>query len=66
MNHEAFIEKNLIRKLQEKGFDASTANIAARSGVDHYRRMSQASAKGKVFDDCLRHAELIAKKHQPK
>lgn len=29
-----------------------------------YKRMSQASRKGKIFDDVLRHAKLWAEKQQ--
>ncbi|EDJ1502151.1 hypothetical protein GE922_07880 [Salmonella enterica] len=30
-------------------------------GVDHYRRMSQASRKGRAYDDCLFYARQWAK-----
>ena len=32
--------------------------------IDMYKRMSQASRKGKIFDDVLRHAKLWAEKQQ--
>lgn len=35
----------------------------ANFGVDHYRRCSQATAKGKMFDDCLRLAKAWAIKN---
>ncbi|EMH7376451.1 hypothetical protein V6W36_004335 [Enterobacter hormaechei] len=34
----------------------------AFQAVDMYKRMSQASRKGRIFDDVLRHAKLWAEK----
>lgn len=36
----------------------------AFQAIDMYKRMSQASRKGKIFDDVLRHAKLWAEKQQ--
>ncbi|EHM39300.1 hypothetical protein HMPREF0454_03923 [Hafnia alvei ATCC 51873] len=35
----------------------------ANQGVDLYRRMSQASRKGQMFDDCLKHARVWANRY---
>jgi len=58
-----FIEKNVIKELLRLGYDESACNIGAREAVSYYRRASQSSKKGKIFDDCLFHAKLFAKKH---
>jgi hypothetical protein len=38
----------------------------ADMAVDHYRRCSQASRKGRIFDDCLYIAKQWAGKHKSK
>lgn len=40
----------------------SGAGGGAFQAVDMYKRMSQASRKGRIFDDVLRHAKLWAEK----
>lgn len=40
----------------------SSAGGGAFQAVDMYKRMSQASRKGRIFDDVLRHAKLWAEK----
>ena len=62
MNHIEFIEKNVREELIRQGFPASVAQGGAWQAVDIYKRMSQASRKGKIFDDVLRHARLWAEK----
>ncbi|WP_312954281.1 hypothetical protein [Atlantibacter hermannii] len=62
MNHEQFIEKHVREELIRLGFPVSVAQGGAFQAVDLYRRMSQASRKGKIFDDVLRHAKLWAEK----
>lgn len=62
MNHEQFIEKHVREELIRLGFPAPVAQGGAFQAVDLYRRMSQASRKGKIFDDVLRHAKLWAEK----
>ncbi|SFN29355.1 hypothetical protein SAMN05216516_1052 [Izhakiella capsodis] len=59
-----FIEKNVISELVKQGFDNTVARISADRAVDHYRRSASASAKGKMFDDCLCIAKAWAKKYQ--
>ncbi|MBY6259104.1 hypothetical protein K3G69_21650 [Phytobacter diazotrophicus] len=62
MNHIEFIEKHVRAELIKLGFTVSVAQGGAYQAVDLYRRMSQASQKGKIFDDVLRHARLWAEK----
>lgn len=63
MNHIEFIEKHVRAELLKLGFTVSVAQGGgAYQAVDLYRRMSQASQKGKIFDDVLRHARLWAEK----
>lgn len=66
MNHIQFIEKNVREALIKQGFPESVAQGGAWQAIDLYRRMSQASQKGKIFDDVLRHAKLWAKKQTSK
>ncbi|GKX40317.1 hypothetical protein SOASR014_40560 [Pectobacterium carotovorum subsp. carotovorum] len=40
------------------------ANIGARKAVEHYKRLSQASKKGRIYDDCLREGKLWADKNK--
>jgi len=61
-----FIEQNIIAELTRQGFDQTACHIGAREGIAYFRRASQASRKGKIFDDCLFHARLFAKKHASK
>jgi len=63
LNHAEFIEKNIISELTRLGYSIDACHIGARAGVAHYHRASQASSKGKLFDDCLRHARTVAEKH---
>ncbi|HEJ7993724.1 TPA: hypothetical protein SMI27_004433 [Serratia liquefaciens] len=63
MNHMQFIEKHIKQKLAEAGYSAAIAQGGANVGVDHYRRCSQASKKGAMFEDCLRHAKVWAEKN---
>ncbi|ENQ6251315.1 hypothetical protein ACEPLH_005060 [Klebsiella quasipneumoniae] len=71
MNHIEFIEKNVREELMRQGFTQAVAQggftqAVAQGGayqaVDMYKRMSQASRKGRIFDDVLRHAKLWAEK----
>jgi len=58
-----FIETNLLKELTKLGFDETACRIGAREGISYFRRASSSSRKGKIFDDCLFHAKLFAKKH---
>lgn len=62
MNHMDFIEKHVREELIRQGFTAAVAQGGAFQAVDMYKRMSQASRKGRIFDDVLRHAKLWAEK----
>ncbi|HHB7764942.1 hypothetical protein ABNF90_28500 [Raoultella ornithinolytica] len=62
MNHIEFIEKNVREELMRQGFTKAVAQGGAYQAVDMYKRMSQASRKGRIFDDVLRHAKLWAEK----
>ncbi|MGL9720489.1 hypothetical protein [Symbiopectobacterium sp.] len=66
MNHIAFIEKQVVAELMKQGYEPSVALKGADRAVDHYRRSASASARGKMFDDCLHIARLWASKYQPK
>lgn len=62
MNHIEFIEKHVRAELIKLGFTVSVAQGGAYQAVDLYKRMSQASKKGAIFDDVLRFARLWAEK----
>lgn len=62
MNHIEFVEKHVREELIRQGFTAAVAQGGAFQAVDMYKRMSQASRKGRIFDDVLRHARLWAEK----
>lgn len=64
MNHIEFIEKHVRDELLKQGFTVAVAQGGAFHAVDMYKRMSQASRKGRIFDDVLRHAKLWAEKQQ--
>ncbi|HEG2045244.1 TPA: hypothetical protein SCS25_005186 [Enterobacter asburiae] len=64
MNHIEFIEKHVREELLKLGFSLGVAQGGAFQVIDMYKRMSQASRKGKIFDDVLRHAKLWAEKQQ--
>ncbi|ETS31072.1 hypothetical protein BB987_09180 [Photorhabdus temperata] len=63
MNHEQFIEKNIQAELTKLGFSSSISGMASDKAVDHYRRSSSASRKGKMYDDCLHIAKAWASKY---
>ncbi|KFC08294.1 hypothetical protein GTGU_01491 [Trabulsiella guamensis ATCC 49490] len=64
MSWESFIEKHVRESLIKQGFTVAVAQGGAFQAVDMYKRMSQASRKGRIFDDVLRHAKLWAEKQQ--
>nr|WP_282558544.1 hypothetical protein [Providencia rettgeri] len=63
MNAEQFIEKNVQAELKKLGFSLSIAQMASNMALDHYRKSSQASRKGRLFDDCLNVAKAWAIKY---
>lgn len=60
MSPEEFIRKNIVQHLAVEGFSETVARGGAEIGVDHYRRCSQATRKGSMFDDCLYYARQWA------
>ncbi|HEM7133627.1 hypothetical protein [Providencia hangzhouensis] len=63
MNAEQFIEKNVQAELKKLGFSLSIVQMASNMALDHYRKISQASRKGRLFDDCLNVAKAWAIKY---
>ncbi|MCW1825719.1 hypothetical protein OLZ31_02455 [Enterobacter asburiae] len=61
-----FILKNVTAELLKLGFEENVALSGADMALDHYRRCSQASRKGRIFDDCLHVAKAWAHKLQVK
>lgn len=66
MNHLEFIEKNVRELLVKQGFPLSVAQGGSWQALDLYNRMSQASKKGAMFDDVMRHAKAWADKQVSK
>ncbi|MFH2810480.1 hypothetical protein [Citrobacter freundii] len=66
MNHIEFIEKNVREILIKQGFSSSAVQGGAWQAIDLYKRMSQASKKGAIFDDVMRHAKAWADKQVSK
>lgn len=66
MNHIEFIEKNIKTELLKIGYTEALAQSGAWEGVDHYKRSSQASKKGAMFDDCLYRAKVWCEIHATK
>ncbi|MEM8119477.1 hypothetical protein Q4R94_18515 [Morganella morganii] len=66
MNPTEFIRKNIINELEKLGYQGGVLDFAADRGLDHYRRCSQATRRGGMFDDCLRVAKLWAEKYGQK
>jgi len=62
MNHIEFIEKHVKEQLIKQGYSLSIAQGGAWQAVDLYKRKSQASKKGGMFDDVMRYAKLWAEK----
>lgn len=66
MSPQEFIHKNITSELIRLGYDENAAMTGADMAVDHYRRCSQASRKGRIFDDSLYIAKQWAGKHKSK
>lgn len=49
MNHIEFIEKHVREELLKLGFSLGVAQGGAFQAIDMYKRMSQASRKGKIL-----------------
>ncbi len=65
MNPEDFIKKHITAALVAEGFPLSVAQGGAGIALDYYRCSSQASRKGRMFDDCLVRARLWAQGQTP-
>lgn len=63
MSPDDFIRKNVITKLRALGFQGGVLDFAADEAIDYYRRCSQATKRGGMFDDCFRIAKLWAEKY---
>lgn len=65
MDPKEFIRKNITDALVAEGFPLSVAQGGVEIGLDYYRCSSQASRKGRMFDDCLVRARLWAQGQTP-
>lgn len=63
MNAEQFIVQNVQAELKKLGFSLSVSQAASDIALAHYRRSSQASRKGAMFNDCLSVAKAWAIKY---
>ncbi|WP_272659499.1 hypothetical protein [Providencia sp. PROV172] len=63
MSPEDFIRKNITQKLQELDYQGGALQLAADEGIAHYRRCSQASKRGAMFDDCFHVAKVWMDKY---
>lgn len=53
MAWDKFVYDNIKKQLMTEGFSEALAQGGAAHGADLYRRKSQASRKGMIYDDCL-------------
>ena len=60
MSWKNCIEKNIFNELVKQG---SPRRSRRGEPMQLYRRMFQGSAKGRIYDDCLRHARVWAEKY---
>ena len=63
MNHQEFIAKHVQEDLLKKGYSPGIAQGGVDKALEYYRRVSQASSKGRMIDDCLREGRLWAEKY---
>ncbi|MBO6227477.1 MAG: hypothetical protein J6N68_07420 [Shewanella sp.] len=61
MRIDLFITENLQKEPKKLGYAQDVARMAAEYGLKHYYRASEATRKGKIFDDCLAEAKKNAK-----
>lgn len=59
-----YVRNQVEKILLSEGFSNPVAQGGARHAEDLYNRMSQASKKGAIFDDALRHGRLWAEKQE--
>nr|WP_310615817.1 hypothetical protein [Pantoea cypripedii] len=60
-----FIHKHIVKQLLGEGYPQDVALRGADKGVEYYHRSSQASRKGRMFDDCLYFARQEARFQTP-
>lgn len=63
MGWSQFVYDHIEKDLLKLKYPPAIAKGGAREGEDYYKRASQASTKGKIYDDCLRLAKEWAKKN---
>ena len=51
MRIDLFITENLQKEPKKLGYAQDVARMAAEYGLKHYYRASEATRKGKIFDD---------------
>lgn len=64
MSWGTFIHAEVEKALLAEGYSSSVAQGGATEAESLYHRMSQASQRGKIFDDALRHARRWAEKRE--
>ncbi|WP_019209111.1 hypothetical protein [Yersinia massiliensis] len=63
MSWSQFVYDQIEKELLKLKYPPAIAKGGAAFGEDYYKRASQASAKGRIYDDCLRLAKEWAKKN---
>lgn len=65
MNPLDFIYINIQKQLITDGYSVDIASLSAsaRYGVDEYKRRSQSSKRGHIYEDCLLEARRKAKSY---
>ncbi|WP_261242265.1 hypothetical protein [Serratia entomophila] len=53
MDWDTFVYDNVRKQLIAEGFSEALAVVGGHHAADLYRRKSQASKKGSMYDDCL-------------
>lgn len=66
MSPDEFIRSNIIKKLTDSGYQGGALELAADEGLSHFRRCSQASKRGAMFDDCYHVAKTWIDKYGDK
>jgi len=64
MNPVDFIFSNIQKTLITEGYTTAIASLSARHGVDEYKRRSQPTRRGHIYDDCLHEARRKAKAYK--
>ena len=64
MNPVDFIYTNIQKTLIAEGYTTAIASLSAMHGVDEYKRRSQPTRRGHIYDDCLHEARRKAKAYK--